>query len=650
MGDLYRSTRGSDNEDVRRVKDATDIVRLIGEQIAIKPKGREYVCLCPFHNDHNPSMRVIPAKQIFHCFVCGTGGDVFSFVQKYHRMDFVESLNYLAERAGVTLTPRGRGTLQQGDDAGSSLSRRDVLDAAAAGNMFFRTILRHELHGQVARELIIKRGITPEMVERFELGAAPDRFDGLLRYAASKNISNDGLLAAGLLKERESGGYYDLLRHRLIFPIHDRAGRVIAFGGRKMREEDEPKYINSPETRLFNKSATLYAMHLAAKSIQTHKTAIITEGYMDALACHQGGFTNAVATLGTSLTREHAAILRTVCDTVVLLFDGDDAGQRAADRAVPIFFAEPIDVKIATLSNHTDAKDPDELLKREGGDQVFRKVLSNSIDLLDYRFARVRASLRGAGVAAISKALMEEIDSMMQMGLREVEPIRQQLIIRRLAQLANVDESTIRRAVPAGRAVSGGGQVRSNISESQEQESVNFAALKLGLSEHMLGCILCHGALWATMGDYEKDLVAPVHASNVILRTLAQVMMDVGENGEFPSLDVVLECDISAETKSAAVALQQRLDVQTEGDQERLVAHWKACIHRAKLDQVGEPTSGAPFASEPWDSLASPGEETAEGVSEIKPVQSALDKIREAQRKHAQLGADRRVLPRKTQG
>ncbi len=674
MADLYRSTRGGENDDVRRVKDASDIVRLIGEQIAIKPKGREYVCLCPFHNDHNPSMRVIPSKQIFHCFVCGTGGDVFSFIQKYHRMDFGECLRYLAERAGLTLTPRGMGTSSHGGNGeeGSSLSRRDVLDAAEAGHQFFKLVLKHDVHGLVARELIVKRGITPEMVERFGLGAAPDRFDGLLRYAASKNISIEGLLAAGLLKTRESGGQYDLLRHRLIFPIHDRAGRVIAFGGRKMRDEDEPKYINSPETKLFNKSATLYALHLAAKSIQTNKTALITEGYMDALACHQGGFTNAVATLGTALTREHAAILRTVCDTVVLLFDGDDAGQRAADRAVPIFFAEPIDVKIATLGAHTDAKDPDELLKREGGAEVFRKVLAKSVDLLEYRFNRVRASLRGAGMATLSKALMEEIDSMVQMGLREVEPIRQQLIIRRLAQLGNLDEATIRRAIPSGRSPAGGSRMPTREDVTQEGTSAalsgdaqfaeNYAALKLALPEHLLGCLLCHGALWATMGDYEKDLVAPVRIENIILRSLAQCMMDIGENGQYPGLEAVLDSDPSPEVKSAAVALQQRVDVQTESDQTRLIAHWKACIHRAKLDgpaaslgsdenleaDVGAALNGA----QPRFKSGNEAPPNFHGAitPELKPsgVLSAVDRIREAQRKHAQFGADRRVLPRKS--
>ncbi|MCX5691227.1 MAG: DNA primase, partial [Planctomycetota bacterium] len=539
MADLWRGKSSKSNDDVSKVKDACDIVRIIGENLAIKPKGREYVCLCPFHDDHNPSMRIIPAKQIFHCFVCGTGGDVFSFVQKFHKMEFVEALQFLAEKTGVTLTPRRReGSGEQGESNEPTISRRDVLNAAQAASDFYRAILRHPSHGAAARAVVERRGITPEMVEHFQLGAAPDRFDGMVMYANRHNLSEQALLEAGLFKTRDSGGVYDLLRHRLIFPIHDKAGRVVAFGGRKIRDEDEPKYINSPETRLFNKSATLYALHHAARSIQTQRTVLVTEGYMDALACHQGGFTNAVATLGTALTREHASMLRLLCDNVVLLFDGDDAGQRAADRAVPIFFAEPIDVKIATLGDYTDAKDPDELLKREGGAEIFKRVLTGSVDLLEYRFNRVRRSLKGAGVAQLSKAIMQEIESMVDIGLRDVEPIRQRLIVKRLAELGGVDEATIQRALPAGR------QPRVFAPTGGDQESAspvkNLGTAGIGVHEHLLGCILCDGTLWAAMGETEKDMVAPSTIEHDELRPLAQVMLDLGEDGTYPSLAAVL--------------------------------------------------------------------------------------------------------------
>jgi DNA primase len=624
--------RGGGNDDVSKVKDACDIVRIIGESVAVKPKGREYVCLCPFHDDHNPSMRVIPAKQIFHCFVCGTGGDVFSFVKKFHKMEFREALEFLAEKVGVTLTPwrRSGGDVASGEPAG--LTKRQVLDAADVASKFFRTILNHPEHGATARATIARRGVTAEMVDRFELGAAPDRFDGLLKYAQHHGLSIDALREAGLFKVRESDqSPYDLLRHRLIFPIHDRTGRVVAFGGRKMRDEDEPKYINSPETRLFNKSSTLYAMHLAARAIQKERTALVTEGYMDALACHQGGFTHAVATLGTALTLEHAAQLRQICDRVVLLFDGDDAGQRAADRTVSIFFSEPIDVRIATLSAFTDAKDPDELLKREGGAEVFRRVIEQSTDLLDYRFARLRRQLEGKGDAALSRAINDELASMVEMGLHEVEPVRQKLIIRRLADLAGIDEATIRRVVPAGRTArvfAPREQAESAETDASGESAIdatfNAGTWKMGVLEHLMGCLLCEGSLWGTMGDLEKNAVAPANLSHPVLQALAQVIMDLGEDGDEPSLERVLPRAEKDSTRAAATIFASRVDEETGQDPANLARHWEEL--RRSLRQ------GAAGAG-----LAEPKVSTGGG--------SIIDQLQAVQQRHRSDGPNRRVLP-----
>jgi DNA primase len=640
-----RHSRGTGpNDDVSKIKDACDIVRLIGEHLAIKPKGREYVSLCPFHDDHNPSMRIIPSKQIFHCFVCGTGGDVFSFIQKFHKMDFVESLQFLAERTGITLTPRKARDSEQ-NQGEPSLTRRQVTDAAQVASDFYRTILRHPEHGAAGRAIVAKRGITPEMVELFQIGAAPNRFDGLVRYAEHKNIDPQALMEAGLFKPRESGGVYDLLRHRLIFPIHDRTGRVIAFGGRRINDEDEPKYINSPETRLFSKSATLYALHLASRAIQAEKTAIVTEGYMDALACHQGGFSNTVATLGTALTKQHASTLRLLCDTVVLLFDGDDAGQRAADRTVPIFFSEPIDVKIATLSAFTDAKDPDELLKREGGAAIFRTVLAKAVDLLDYRFARVREQLRGSGMAGLSKAIAAEMESMVDMGLRDVEPIRQRLIIKKLAALGGMDESTIRRAIPAGRSPRVFAPVNAEGEAAAPVPARNLASVSLTVHEHLLGCILCDGALWASMGEADKDSIAPSALEYDELRPLSQLMLDIAEDGGFPGLDAVLAGTMNDAVKSAAVVLASRIEDQTEGQDARLRSHWQACLTRARLDAHRTSPGQHVEIKNADDALGGPGA----GPNEVAPrvVRSAIERIMERKALLDRAGPDRRVLPRK---
>ncbi len=301
---------GSDRSDVDRVKDATDIVRLVGEHVALRPKGREYMGLCPFHDDHSPSMHVVPHKQFYKCFSCGAAGDVFKFVQDFLKMDFPEALEFLADRAGITLERRKRQE-QDADAPADSISKKDLFAANAMAASFYRAMLKHE-QGVAGRAVIERRGISREMVEEFQLGVSPDRWDGLILTAQKQGFSAGLLGAAGLIKAREgSNGHYDAFRNRVMFPICDRTGRVIAFGARKIKDEDEPKYLNSPETRLFNKSGTLYALHLALRTIQQTRTAIITEGYTDVIACHQGGFPNAVATLGTAMTHaEHAAELR----------------------------------------------------------------------------------------------------------------------------------------------------------------------------------------------------------------------------------------------------------------------------------------------------------------------------------------------------
>lgn len=652
------------NDDVRRVKDACDIVRIVGEHVALKPKGREFVGLCPFHSDSSPSMTVVPAKQIFHCFACGTGGDVLGFVQKYLKMEFREALEYLAERSGVTLTPRtplrgGHGGGQgdgQTDGANAPTSRAELLKACSFAQSFFQGILRHQEHGVEARRILSKRGVSEAMITTFAIGAGPDRWDGLFKTIASKNLAMRPFVDAGLLKPRDDGSAYDALRHRVIFPIQDAAGRVIAFGGRRIRDEDDPKYLNSPETRLFSKSATLYALPQASRTIQATGTAIITEGYMDAIACHQGGFANAVATLGTSLTREHATILRRLCHTVVLLFDGDQAGQRAADRAAEIFFAETIDVKIATLAGFTDAKDPDELLKREGGSDVFKQVIERATDLLDYRFARLRDRIAGQGGAAMARAIDEELARLVELGLSRVAPVRQRLIIKRLAQLAGVDETTVLRAVPVGR--SGPARVYESrpdanaergASDEERAEVAQLTRRPLDPREHLMACVLCEGELYSTLDGAGRELISDLSFQLDALRTVARAIEAVAEREEIasPTLANVLDeltAMIDDETtgefaaqidlaRQAAVAIASRVHELTKGDADALRANWRSTLSRAMLDRDALATATPPHS----DSPAASGDMIA--MIELK-------RRMEERRKAGDVAPDRRVLPK----
>ncbi len=426
-------------EDIKdRVQQATDIVRLIGEQVALRPKGKEFAGLCPFHDDKNPSMQVSPAKQIYKCFSCGAGGDAFSFVMNYHKMNFPEAIKHLAERAGIEVEEQAAGF---GDQGSGPSERKRISGANAQAMEFFRALLKHPEHGQTARDYIDRRGISPEMVADFQIGYAPDGWDGLVQMIEHKGWERDGYELAGLVSQRDSGGYYDRLRHRLIFPIFDAIGRPIAFGGRKIREEDEPKYLNSPETKLFNKSATLYGLHLAKKPIIDSKTAVIVEGYTDVIACHQGGARNVVATLGTALTSEHVGELRRYAEKVVLIFDPDEAGQKAADRAVELFLTGDMDVAIAVLP---DGLDPADLMAQDNGPQRWDEAVGSAQDALAYQFNRLSEQMDGATTLTGRQKLADAyLTRLAQLGLARAGAIRRSLVVQRLAGMLHMGEQAV---------------------------------------------------------------------------------------------------------------------------------------------------------------------------------------------------------------
>lgn len=430
------------------MRDATDLVQLIGEHIVLKQRGREHVGLCPFHDDHKPSFAVVTHKgnAFYKCHSCGAAGDAFDFIKNFHKMDFPSALRYLADRAGITLQKR-EFVSRNGDDQSAGDSRNDLLKASAAAMEFFRRTLVSP-NGSAAREAIKKRGMNEQTVQDFMLGAAPDQWDSIAKWAGTKGAAQvHTMLSAGLLKPRQEGnGYYDTFRNRWIFPICDDLGRPIAFGGRILNPEDNPKYLNSPESPIFNKSKTLYGLHLAKRSIISSKQAIVTEGYTDVIACHQAGVTNVVATLGTALTREHAQMLSRLCDSVVLIFDGDEAGVKAADRAVEVFFSGRIDVSICVLPDNLD---PDDLLRQENGVERFRAAIENSIDALDFKLSRFRTQLNSAnGLSGRQRCLEDFGRDLGALGFASMPGVRQALVINRMADLLGLAPLDVQKLIP----------------------------------------------------------------------------------------------------------------------------------------------------------------------------------------------------------
>jgi DNA primase len=573
------------SDDRQRVLDATDIVRLIGEHVAIKPKGREYVCLCPFHDDHNPSCYVVPHKQIFHCFVCGAGGNAIDFVMKHHQLGFREALQLLADRAGVELTP----SRKQGGAAGASetpgVSKQDVAEAGAFALDFFRMILRHESHGAAAREAIERRGFTSETVDAFELGAAPDRWDGLLKTIEKRRLEPAPFVAAGLLRQRDSGGLYDAFRNRWIFPIRDQVGRVVAFGARKLRDEDEPKYLNSSETPIFDKSAVCYGLPQATERIRESRRAIVVEGYTDVIACHQGGERNVVATLGTALTPRHARTLRRLCDEVVLVFDGDDAGQRAADRALEVFFAEPVDVRIAVLPGGAD---PADLLGSEGGPEAWRAAIEGATDALDYRFGRLREKLAPMSPTARIRAVEEDVAHLQSLGAARLSPIRRKTVIRKLAQLAGVDETAIAAAFKAAPA-------RRSPAPAETPAPAHAATEPSGPAEHLIGVLFAAPALLdLTNADDLRRLEALASERGPIAAGLARFIAEAKAR-RTPPVDLLRELE-DPSARAAAISWSRCVERVCEGDPERLKSHAEGCLSR--LARLTSPPASAE-SSEP---------------------------------------------------
>ncbi|MBT6270053.1 MAG: DNA primase, partial [Phycisphaerae bacterium] len=372
----------SDRTDIERVREAVSLVTLISEFVPLQQKGSEWVGVCPFHDDHKPSMRVVThrSQEFYKCFSCGAGGDCFNFVQEYLKKDFVEALRFLAERHGIELSNR---------KVDEDFTPRSTLRKAMQWTMEqYIAALSTTPEGANALEQLHARGFTDETIEQFSIGVAPKSWSFITDKLQGNVKSIEIGLGAGIIKKNEEKNrVYDAFRHRIMFPILDESGSPIAFGGRRLDEEDEPKYINSPETTLFHKSKTLYGYKFARKAIQDLKVAVVVEGYTDVIACHQAGVTNVVATLGTALTSEHADILSRVANEVVLVFDGDNAGQAAADRAVEIFFKKNIDIQICVLP---EGEDPADLASVQG---QFEQALSESVDALEYKFNRLDNSL-----------------------------------------------------------------------------------------------------------------------------------------------------------------------------------------------------------------------------------------------------------------
>ena len=358
---------------IEEVRMKNDIVDVVSQYVKLTRRGSTYFGLCPFHNEKTPSFSVTPSKQMYYCFGCGAGGNVFNFVMEYENYTFGEALQHLADRAGVQL-PKieySREARQKAEE------RAALLEINKLAARYFYYQLRRE-SGKTAYAYLTGRGLSEETIKKFGLGYSDKFSDDLYKFLKSKNYSDMLLRDSGLFNVDERHGMYDKFWNRVIFPIMDVNNRVIGFGGRVMGD-GKPKYLNSPETKIFDKSRNLYGLNVARTTRKNYL--ILCEGYMDVISMHQAGFNNAVASLGTALTSGHASLLKRYTQEVLLLYDSDDAGVRAALRAIPILREAGVTSRVVNLRPH---KDPDEFIKALGGEE-FEKRLEQAMDSFMFR-------------------------------------------------------------------------------------------------------------------------------------------------------------------------------------------------------------------------------------------------------------------------
>jgi len=425
---LAEPSRNPSGVDARSmVLQATDIVQLIGQTVALKRRGKDFVGLCPFHQEKTPSFHVDGGKQVFYCYGCKAGGTCFDFVMKRDRVEFKDALVTLAEQAGIELPKYGGSKEKSGE-------KQVLLEAHSAACSLFEKLLSDPRIGQPAREYLEKRGFNAESIKAFQIGYVPDGWDNLTRSPLMRKFPPGMLALGGLVKQRQGGeGVYDTFRNRLMFPIRDENARIIAFGGRVMPGSEDPaKYLNSPETPLFSKSRCVFGIDLARKRIVETRTVAVVEGYTDVVMAHQYGCSNVVSILGTAMTEQHLQILRRFADRIVLLFDADTAGDTAVDRAVELFLQQPVEIAIASMP---EGVDPDEYIMANGS-EAFDQLLANASDALSYKWRQLHARLGDTDdVTAHSRAVDQYLSVIAAArGQKAVDPLRWGAILLRLAK------------------------------------------------------------------------------------------------------------------------------------------------------------------------------------------------------------------------
>jgi DNA primase len=577
------------------VLQATDIVELVGRSVALKRRGKDFVGLCPFHQEKTPSFHVSPSKQFYYCYGCKKGGNAIDFVMARDRVEFKEALRLLAEAAGIEL-PAFSGQQNSGE-------RQTLLEANYAACLFFEKLIAHPQYGLAAREYLQERGFDEASIKRFRIGLAVDQWDALLNHPGMKKFSPRHLALAGLAKPRERGdGYYDTFRNRLMFPIRDENGRVIAFGGRVMPGSDDPaKYLNSPETPLFSKSRCVFGLDLARAKIVETRTVAVVEGYTDVMMAHQFGVSNVVSVLGTALTEQHVGMLRRLADRIVLIFDADAAGEAAVNRAVELFLTQPVEIAIASLP---DGVDPDEFLLKHGAEE-FNKLVGSAADALAYKWKQLEKQVKSSDAITDRQQAVEQYLATLAeaRGSGPVDSIRWGAALARVSRLTEIPVEELSRRFKGGGTKYGARQGMGAAQAAMGSEPKNSAPPPIPTARQMaegiiLGLLLLEPEYW----DRVQKLV-PNQFSDPGLKKLAELVWKRQEDEGVVVLSEFLAGVEDEELKQTAVRwaneasnmpdgpglLDGCLGCLAEEDERKVGRELVARLRRTGIESAGEP-------------------------------------------------------------
>lgn len=523
---------------IQAVRDRIDIVDLVGRYVGLKKAGRTFKGLCPFHQEKTPSFVVTPERGTYHCFGCGEGGNAFGFLMRHENLTFPEAVRLLAAEVGVEVAESGAG-------------EPGVVEAVTRANEIAWAFYREALSGPEgagARAYLAERGLDPAESERFGIGFAPDRWEALAARLRREGVPPAVGVRAGLLRERERGGVYDLLRGRVVFPIQDVRGRVIGFGGRALASDQEPKYLNTPESPVFRKREAFYGFPTALAPIREHDRAVVVEGYFDRIALHRAGIQEAIATCGTALAQEHARSLRRRARQVLLLFDGDEAGRKAMLRALEVLLPQGLRVRAAELPGGVD---PDDFL-REQGEAALRRLVDEAPPALE--LAIERAVARGIG-SPWERA--DAVEAVLPLVAAVPDPVERGEWARRLALATGVEAPDVEAAL----------RRRSQGDETAEIQ-VPAAPRRLSRQEahyrEALGHLLCHPHL---AGRISREALL-AEAPDADWRLLAETLLEEARR-DGDAIDAAGLLDrLQGELRARLAALAAGDDL-SEGDAER---------------------------------------------------------------------------------